>query len=236
VTNKRPLKIVIAAAWAVTVLALLGIGLKLFHDLVLAPEQDISFRLPRSTLKGESREIKLFFANSNASELVFEKRSAELGTGIASDAKILVSELIKGPQLQDLFPTIPPETRLLNAYRLHDILVLNFTREIQTNHTGGTASEMLTVYSIINTATVNLDGIEQVQILVEGKEIETLAGHMDLSKPLPPKMKWIPASHSNAARNPHDGTRLRETGMTKVLRTLRPTTPEHVLLKLYESV
>jgi len=39
----------------------------------------------------------------------------------------------------------------------------------------------------------NLGGIRKVQMLVEGEEIETLAGHLDLTKPLFPDMKWLAA-------------------------------------------
>ena len=43
---------------------------------------------------------------------------------------------------------------------------------------------MLTVYTIVDALTANLPAITSVQLLVDGKQIETLAGHVDLSRPL----------------------------------------------------
>lgn len=201
--KERSLKIVIAIVWAVLVFFLIGLGLKLLNEFVLTPEQSLSFRFSKSQKpkRLESREITIFFADEDASALVHEKRSVELGAGIVSDAAVLISELLKGPQMKGSFPTIPAETRLLNAYKVNETLVLDFTREIQINHTGGTASEILTVYSIVNTVVANVDEIKMVQILVEGKEVETLAGHLDISRPLSPNSKWIHALDYETANN-----------------------------------
>ncbi len=61
---------------------------------------------------------------------------------------------------------------------------MDFTPEIQTMHPGGTTNEILTVYSLVDTLTANLPAVSSVQILVEGKELDTLAGHLDLRRPL----------------------------------------------------
>ena len=51
-------------------------------------------------------------------------------------------------------------------------------------HPGGTLTELLTVYTIVDALTVNLPGVQSVQILIDGKEVPTLAGHVDLRQPL----------------------------------------------------
>jgi hypothetical protein len=38
---------------------------------------------------------------------------------------------------------------------------------------------------------VNLPAITRVQILVDGKEVDTLAGHVDLRHPLQQNLKWV---------------------------------------------
>ena len=48
----------------------------------------------------------------------------------------------------------------------------------------GSVSELLTIYTIVNALTVNLPTIKSVQLLVEGKEVDTLAGHIDLRQPI----------------------------------------------------
>jgi len=191
--KQRSVKIALAAVWAVVVVFLVVFGLKLFSDFVLVPRQTTLLPRPSPSPGREQREIKVYFADKEAAKLVPEKRLAKLGAGPAADAETIIGELIKGPRSADLLPTIPPDTRLLNAYALGDMLVLDFTNELQTNHTGGSTGELLTVYSIVNTIAQNLGGIRKVQMLVEGEEIETLAGHLDLTKPLFPDMKWLAA-------------------------------------------
>jgi germination protein M len=56
--------------------------------------------------------------------------------------------------------------------------------EIVSGHPGGSAAELLTVYALVNAVTSNLPAIGRVQILVDGREIESLAGHVDLRRPL----------------------------------------------------
>jgi hypothetical protein len=42
----------------------------------------------------------------------------------------------------------------------------------------------LTVYAIVNVVTANLPTVRRVQILIDGQEADTLAGHIDLRRPL----------------------------------------------------
>ena len=44
--------------------------------------------------------------------------------------------------------------------------------------------ELLTVYAIVNAVTANLPGVQRVQILVDGREVDTIAGHIDVRRPL----------------------------------------------------
>jgi hypothetical protein len=44
--------------------------------------------------------------------------------------------------------------------------------------------ELMTVYAIVNAVTTNLPAVQRVQILIDGKEADTLAGHVDLRRPL----------------------------------------------------
>jgi hypothetical protein len=43
---------------------------------------------------------------------------------------------------------------------------------------------LLTVYAIVNAVTTNLPAVQRVQILVDGKEVDTIAGHIDVRRPL----------------------------------------------------
>jgi len=56
---------------------------------------------------------------------------------------------------------------------------------------GGTLDETLTVYTLVNALTANLPAITSVQLLVEGKEVDTLSGHVDLRRPLSKNLAWV---------------------------------------------
>lgn len=119
----------------------------------------------------------VYFAGPDASGLYPEFHQGE------ATIEEYITILLQGPSLPNLFAVMPKDVQFLD-YNLHeDILFLNFSHHIVTNHPGGSAGEILTVYAIVNTF-VGVQGIKRVQILVEGRMIPTLAGHLDLTEPL----------------------------------------------------
>ena len=69
--------------------------------------------------------------------------------------------------------------------------------EARTKHPGGSLEEIFTAYAIVNALTVNLPAITRVQILIDGKEVDTLAGHVDLRHPLQKNLKWTALQTDN---------------------------------------
>lgn len=140
-----------------------------------------------STVEGTTRRIRLFFAAPDADKLQEEERDIPRATYFVEEAKRATTELIKGPE-GDLNPTIPPDVKLRQLYTDgRGTAYVDFTRDLQTNHPGGTDGELLTIYSIVDTLTANFEEIERVKILVEGAEILTLAGHIDTRHPFRPR-------------------------------------------------
>ena len=68
---------------------------------------------------------------------------------------------------------------------------VDLSADVRTRHTGGALDELFTVYSIVNALTTNLPAVKRVQILIDGKEVDTLAGHVDLRHPLQKSQKWV---------------------------------------------
>jgi spore germination protein GerM len=68
---------------------------------------------------------------------------------------------------------------------------VDLSGDISARHSGGSLDEILTVYTLVNALTVNLPAIQRVQILVDGKEVDTLAGHVDLRHPLAKSLDWV---------------------------------------------
>jgi len=135
----------------------------------------------------EMVEVNLYFSDSQAMYLVPEKRKI---SQIPSLARQAVIELINGPGNSDLYPTIPEGTQVNEVYIADDIVYIDLSEEIFKNHPGGSSGELMTVYSIVNTLT-EISPIKAVQILVEGNEMKSLAGHIDISMPLLRDEDWI---------------------------------------------
>ena len=68
---------------------------------------------------------------------------------------------------------------------------VDVSKEIVTGHPGGSLHEALTIYAIVNALTVNLPDISAVQVLVDGHEVDTLVGHLDLRHPLRRGTRWV---------------------------------------------
>ena len=68
---------------------------------------------------------------------------------------------------------------------------VDLSREASAAHPGGSLNELLTVYTIVNAVTANLPAVTAVQLLIDGKPVETLAGHVDLRRPLEKNLAWV---------------------------------------------
>ena len=66
------------------------------------------------------------------------------------------------------------------------VAYVDLSKEAAAGAAGGSEAELITVYSVVNSLTANFPAVKRVQILVEDKPAATLAGHVDLTRPLPP--------------------------------------------------
>ncbi len=139
-----------------------------------------------------SETVTLYFSDNQAMSLTPEDRVVEVEKPVNPEklAAAVLSGLIAGPENKDMQKTIPPEARLLGVNIKDGIAYADFSNELKSKHWGGSSGESMTVYSIVNSLT-ELPEVKKVQILVAGKEIETLAGHLDTSQPLERNQEMI---------------------------------------------
>jgi len=172
--------------WALMILALLLVGGygkgkgsgPAPVQLQLPPPPEGETAAQNKQEKGQI-QVVLYFADPSGNYLVPEKRPLPKVEGLA---RATVEELIKGPAPgSPNLPTIPKGTVLRDInVRPDGLCRVDFSRELIKNHSGGSLGETLTVYSIVNTLT-QFPTIKQVQILVEGQLVLTIAGHVDVS-------------------------------------------------------
>lgn len=134
-----------------------------------------------------STELRLYFPDAQAQYLVLESRKVSTQADPEEEA---IEQLIKGPQSKDLRGSLPGGTKLVGLEISGDTAYVDFSKDLVKNHPGGSAGETMTIYSVVNTL-AQFAGITKVKFLVEGKTVETLAGHYDLSRPFEPRWDLV---------------------------------------------
>ena len=107
-----------------------------------------------------------------------------LAEGAVAQGRQIVRALLQPPPAPYV-PVIPAGTTLKAFYVTSsgDAFV-DLSSDITAKHPGGTHAELLTIYAIVNTITTNLQGVQRVQLLVDGHEADSVAGHVDVRRPL----------------------------------------------------
>ncbi len=136
-----------------------------------------------NTADMSEREITLYFADSQAMYLVPEKRTVLVKKDIddAEFYRIVLEELIKGPNTENLYRTIPEEVKIEYIELDGDLLKVDFSEEMHTKHWRGAAGENMTVNSIANTMT-EFENVKRVMPSVDGGPLSI--EHMVVEEPL----------------------------------------------------
>ncbi|MFO8112742.1 MAG: GerMN domain-containing protein [Desulfosalsimonadaceae bacterium] len=141
-----------------------------------------------ATEEGREDSVYLYFIAPGGRYLTGEIRNIENSGDTASFCRLLVEALVNGPGSgteSALIPILDPETQVLGVY-IDDAKTafVDLAETVRRSHPGGVRSELLTVYAIVNTLVVNADGVDRVKIVIGGNEAETLAGHIDIGRPV----------------------------------------------------
>lgn len=129
------------------------------------------------------KEISLYFSEEDGMYLKTERRRIKTAD-TETEAKEVLRELLGGPHDPRLASAIPEGTRLKRFFIKKTTAYVDLSKDVMEKHQGGSEGELQTIYSIVNTITLNFPEIQDVQILIEGKTESTLAGHIDISYPL----------------------------------------------------
>lgn len=114
-------------------------------------------------------------------EVVAVKRVVESGDGYV---KNVMEALIEGPGINDegIYPALPESVKVLSAKIESGIATVDLSGEV-TEAGFGSEGELAMVSCIVNTLT-SIKGVEKARILVEGKVVESLGGHVFIGEPL----------------------------------------------------
>jgi len=179
----------LVSALLVAAVSLLAVVILLDNTTISRPVEEA----PRPADLGSFRTtpVHLYFSDRNYRFLTAEERALKSQQGPEFLAKSIVEALIRGPQ-QGLVRTLPEETAVRAVYLIPEgICYVDLTPDVVENHPGGIKSELMSIYSIVNSLVLNVTEIEAVKILINGDESMTLAGHIDLQIPIKANMLLI---------------------------------------------
>lgn len=133
-------------------------------------------------------DITVYIPNASGAGLVAEHRSI-LQKNKEPLAKLAIAELIKEPENKSAARLIPAEAKLLSVETKANVCFVNFSKEFTEKHVAGGVSELLCIYSIVNTVT-SIGDIDRVQFLVDGKKVNSFGG-VAIDEPLKADLELI---------------------------------------------
>ena len=145
---------------------------------------------------GRKIKARLFYVADSGTKLTSVERDVPYGEGPIEQARAIVEAQI-APVADAWISPVPPGTKLRALFvTTKGEAYVDLSGEVASAHPGGSLNEMLTVYSLVDALTVNLPAVSTVQVLVDGKEVDTLAGHVDLRRPLVKNLAWVEQSEA----------------------------------------
>jgi sporulation and spore germination protein len=168
------------------VLVLIAIGIARMY----APARPVPSDAPVASSPTTAKETAhitatLFFGAADGQSLAPMRRDVALAETVVDQGRqILAAQLSEVPQAP--YVSVIPAGTMLRAFYVTERgdAFVDLSSDIVRGHPGGSLNELLTVYAIVNAVSANLPAVRRVQILVDGKEADTIAGHVDLRRPL----------------------------------------------------
>ena len=151
----------------------------------VAPDPVAATPQPENAPAVPKIKATLYFASEDGLRLVPAEREVPLAEGAVAQARSILEAQLSAEAPPPLVSTIPKGVLLRGIFvsERNEVFV-DLDPAIRTSHPGGAFHELMTVYTIVNAMLTNLPNLQEVQILIGGQEVDTLAGHVDLRRPL----------------------------------------------------
>ena len=211
---RRPMVVALLGVMTAVLIGIVGV---VFVPRWLAPA---TVEVPRADVAagGEATgriRANLFYVAEDGLHLTAVDADVPYGATPAEQARALVEAQLQAAPAP-LAQAIAEGTRVRQIFVAEDgTAFVDLSKEAVANHRGGSLDELFAVYAIVNAVTVNLPAIKSVQILIDGQEVDTLAGHVDLRHPLARNLRWVEAPVKDGGGRTEDGSRTEEEGGKK---------------------
>ena len=133
------------------------------------------------TKASETITVKLYYPDEQGLNLKTESRTIKVENN--DKYTTTIKALLVGTNEKGLTNIIPKQAKLNSVTVKKNVAYVDFSQSLVKSFVGGSTGEEMLVGSIVNTLT-EFPEINAVQILVDGKKIDSLSGHLDLSEPI----------------------------------------------------
>ena len=125
----------------------------------------------------ERTELTLYFANETGDQLVEEKREVMQNSNTSLE-RLIVEQLIEGPQELGHYATIPSDVKLLNVSVNDSVCSINFNAAFLNSSLDVAA--YIPIYSIVDSL-AELSTVSRVQIRINGSQDDVFRDQIPLS-------------------------------------------------------
>ena len=133
-------------------------------------------------VQGDLFSLRMYYPVNEG--LLMEERKLPRRTAQLAIAEATVEEFLKGP-VGGVIASVPRDAKLLGLYKdMDQILYVDLSDEFRRNFQGDVYTEFFLLKGLYESLISNVPDIQDVKVLIEGKEIETLGGHLYLLYPL----------------------------------------------------
>ena len=132
---------------------------------------------------GEGRAVLLYFPAASG-RLAAESRSAPEELEAEALREWIVRQIVAGPQLEGLARAVPQGTEVAGVYDAPDGKTYVDLTIPGDSPAMGSTDELLAIYSLVNSVLLNEESADAVVLLVNGRQRQTFAGHVDTSRSL----------------------------------------------------
>ncbi len=179
------LGIVLVVVLAAGLFYLRSLAKRVFFELPLLSEESAKTQLNEAALQsntGPNEVATLYLPSLNDHKLVSENRPIKWAQTEGDRVRqVLLALTEESPH--GLGHPLPASLEVRAVFLTAEgTAYIDFSNDILKSTTPGIETESLLVYSIVNSITTNVPSVKGVRILVQGQEVETLNGHVDLTE------------------------------------------------------
>jgi len=171
---------------AVAVMSALALGMALYawrmHGRATKADVPANAQPVTPPASGPSEQVTLYVASDDTGTLRARSVRLSLSAGRQERAEELLQALLAIYLGKSSTHALGAGSEIRSVYLVDPgLAVIDLNAAFANGHRSGVLVEELTMTSLISTLSANIPGITRVKILVDGKERETLAGHVDLT-------------------------------------------------------